>query len=388
MINQGTIAADTAPGRPGAVSADGPAQGRLPLAPAASLLKHRARELARLRRTQPEVIASEHVGAHAVDLPKSGARQREALLTYAVEDRIAAPIDSVRVAQGPGPAGPGGEVVALVCERALLNELAQSAPDASVLPEFLLIPRPAAEPGRVAWSVWREGERAVVRSSDGTGFAAPLPLLELLWAKAGRPDVLSLAMALPESYAARDLSDNPPPADPADLAFSFSRGRRAQGGALRIAGYAALLAAVAVLAQLAILANDTLALRDLVERSKLAAQTAAEQRLPGVVVTEDVDPLLARLAPRPQREARGDFLPLLDEVAGTLATSEIPLEFRRMSWGAEDGALVVLIQTRALDDLQAIQQVLESAGFTVRSGAANASDGGAEAELRIARRGT
>ena len=59
-----------------------------------------------------------------------------------------------------------------------------------------------------------------------------------------------------------------------------------------------------------------------------------------------------------------------------------------MSWGAEDGALVVLIQTRALDDLQAIQQVLESAGFTVRSGAANASDGGAEAELRIARRGT
>ena len=64
------------------------------------------------------------------------------------------------------------------------------------------------------------------------------------------------------------------------------------------------------------------------------------------------------------------------------------MEFRRLAWGAEDGTLVVLVQTRALDDLQRIQQTLEAAGFMVRSGAANASEGGAEAELRIERSGS
>ena len=388
MINQGTIAADAASGRPVAVSAEMPSGPPAGLAPSETLLAHRARELSRIRRGPPEVIAAEHIAAHPVHLPKAGARQRDALLTYSVEDHIAAPIDTVRVVQGPGPLSPEGEVVALVCDRRLLLRSAEARPNTPLLPEFLLIPRPVAEAGRSAWSVWREGERVVVRASDGTGFAAPLDLLKLIWEKAGRPEILSLAMALPDSFAARDLSGNPPPADPADLAFSFVRAGGAQGGALRTAVYALTLASVAALAQLAFLANDTLALDDLVEQSKLAAQTAAEERLPGVTVTENVAPLLARLAPGQQREARGTFLPLLNEVTQALSASETPMEFRRLAWGAEDGTLVVLVQTRALDDLQRIQQTLETAGFTVRSGAANASEGGAEAELRIERSGS
>ena len=46
------------------------------------------------------LVAAEQVGSFLVEVPRATARQRRTLLTFAVEDRIAAPIQSVQVGMG------------------------------------------------------------------------------------------------------------------------------------------------------------------------------------------------------------------------------------------------------------------------------------------------
>ncbi len=77
----------------------------------------------------------------------------------------------------------------------------------------------------------------------------------------------------------------------------------------------------------------------------------------------------------------------LDAVVEKAGEADQPLEFRRLSWGAEDGVLSILVQGTDLDDLQALEQALRASGLQVRSGAASAGDGAAEVEMRVSRGG-
>ena len=326
------------------------------------------------------LVAAEQVGSFLVEVPRATARQRRTLLTFAVEDRIAAPIQSVQVVQGPLDSADPGQLLAFVLSNDIMAEIAAAAPPH--LPEFLMIPRPSAEGGPV-WSVWREGTRAVVRTSDGTGFALRAPMLPLLWARAGNPKLYSLAEPLDEALPAEDLSAAPPPPDPRDLAFSFARPPAAGTGGVAEWRWAAMAAGAALLIHLGLTAFDTAALRRIAQDERIAAEAAIASVLPGVPLSGDVAPILARLTPAPSDAGRGPFLPLLNEVAGTLAQDPATVGFRRLSWGRRDNTLVVLMQSPGLEDLQRIEQDLESAGFAVRSGAATAGNGGAEVEMRI-----
>jgi general secretion pathway protein L len=326
------------------------------------------------------LVAAEQVGSFLVDVPRATARQRRALLTFAVEDRIAAPIQSVQVIQGPLENADPGQLLAFVLSQEIMTEIA--AAEAPYLPEFLMIPRPDAG-GGPAWSVWREGDRAVVRCSDGTGFALRTEMLPLFWSRSGHPKLYALAEPLGDALPAEDLSAAPPPPDPRDLAFSFARQRTTGAEGVAAWRWAAVAAGAALLIHLGLTAFDTAALKRIAQQERLAAEAAIANILPGVPLTGDVGPILARLTPAPSDEGRGPFLPLLNEVAGTLASDPASVGFRRLSWGRRDNSLVVLMQSPGLEDLQRIEQELETAGFAVRSGAATAGNGGAEVEMRI-----
>ncbi len=340
-------------------------------------------------RAAPHLIPSELVTALVVELPRAPARRRAAMLAFAVEERVGVPIEAVAVAEArlDDPEAPPGAHLALVISHAALATAAASAPGAAILPDFLALRRPEAPPGGAAWAVWREGGRAVVRRSDGTGFAVATDALPVLWARAGRPALLSLGAALPAGLPATDLSASPPGPDPLDLAFSFQSAAGSEGAraALRPLATAAGLAGVALALHLALAGADAAALGRIAAAERAAAEAALAPVLPDVALGPDVEAVLARLAPTAPEARRSDFLPLLSEASAALAGTGEGVGFRRLGWGSEDGTLSLLVQGATLDDLQAAEAALREAGLVVTSGAASAGDGGAEVEMRVAR---
>ena len=330
----------------------------------------------------PALVPAEQVSAFVVDLPKGGARQRAQLLTYAVEDRIGQPIEGVVVAQAPlAGAGPGQVLACVISHRTL----AATAAPSGLLPEFLLIHRPAAPAQGLAWAVWRDGVRAIVRVSDGTGFGAGIDMLPLLWRRAGCPVLTSLGAALPSGLAANDLSMAPPDPDPADLAFRFMQARTAAqtAGLRRPLAVAAVIVGLGLAAHLGLAVVDALALGRMASSAHDTAQAALDRVMPGVELTPDVAPVLARLAPAAPQAQQGTFLPLMAEVSDILAADGEGITFQRLGWRAEDDALSLVVIAAGLADLQALQQLLQSRGFAVQSGAATAGDGGATVDMTI-----
>ena len=325
-------------------------------------------------------VSAEHVSSFIVHVPRSNARQRQALITFAVEERIAAPLQSVQIIQGPLADASPGDHLAFVLSNDVMTQVTQE--DAPHLPEYLLIPRPPSDNGP-AWAVWKEGNRAVVRCSDGTGFAANVNMLPLLWQRAGRPSLRALGEPLGADLPAENLSATPPPPDPIDVAFSFAQPRKAAARGLAAWKWAAVAVVSALVLHMTIAALNLRALSQVAQTERRAAELAISDILPGMTLTQEVGPVLARLTPAQVVATESSFLPLLSDVSRVL--TDAPVGFRRMAWGASENTLVVLMQSPGLDDLQGIEQTLEASGFAVRSGAATAGDGGAEVEMRIAR---
>lgn len=375
----------------------------------------------------------------AVDLPVRGTRQRLQALPFALEERIAAGLERSHVALGPSLARKTahGDAIflAAVVSRAAMEAALHDAPDsAALIPEAMAIPVPGpelaqdpmAEPaagtagpdGRAAgeppviWAVWREGARAVVRTSDGTGFALRIDMLPAIWAAAAasmpalsggtaakgganiggatgsgaRPILLSYGEPLPPELPARDLSRSPPLPDREDLRFDLRQGvfapRSADWG--RVLRRVAVIAAAGVGLHLAIAYADLLALRDLADAERAQAQAASDTVLPGVSVGPDTGPLLARLVPPAPQPGGSDFLPLLSDVTTALAGGP-GVALRTLAWSGQDGQLVLQVQADGLDALQRVEAALSAAGFRIDSGVATANDGGAEVEIRLRR---
>lgn len=385
MTNQNISASDTALGSP--VRMPGDDDRSPPPYPSDTFARRAAKYAPMVRGAPPILIPAELVTSHIVTLPKSGARQKAALLTYAVEDRVAAQIDSVQVVQGPLRSETPGEALALIVARDVYADY--EARGVAVLPDIFLIPRPDPAPTGPAWSAWRDGDRVLVRASDGTGFGASVTLFAVLWDRAGRPPLTSLGDPLPDEISARDLSDAPPAPEPTDLAFSLVRSRRDRQNVRGLAVFVGSAVFAALILHVGLALADLYALNRIVERESNRAQAAIATPLPDVTLDRgNIDAILSRLAPVAVSQNGGAFLPLLSDVTLAMAGLPTPVSFRRLAWGAQEGSLVALIEGRGLDDLQQLQRLLEKEGFTVRSGAANANDGAAEVEMRISRRGS
>lgn len=332
------------------------------------------------------LLGSEHVGCHHVTLPKASARQQAAMLQFAIEDQIAAPLETVLIAKAPVKTKSKTDFLVFVVDHAQLNN---QPPDAAILPEFLLVPKPQRDH---TWAIWRDGPRAVIRKSDGGGFACQIEMLGLLWRKAGKPTLLSYAETLPEGLPCQDHATQPPKPDTADLGFRLDL--KKEGGDINIARIGGRLILASVLIALLALGGlwaDNWALHAQAERARAQAQATIAPLLPGITVTPEIGGLLARLTPQAPQSEQGPFLPLLADIASQFnAVSQennTSLRFRRLAWEAGENRLILLVEAPDLGALQRAEQRLQTNGFQVTTGAANARDGGAEVEMRIQRGG-
>lgn len=337
------------------------------------------RERVHARLPGASVLAAGAVALMPLDLPVRGRRQRLQAAPFALEDRLSMPLDRLHVALHPAHGGVAA--LAAIVDRHRMPSNAAGP----VLAETLAVPVPAAAPGDTAWAVWRSGDRAVVRVSDGSGFGCAADMLDPLWTLAGKPAVSRLADPLPETMGAADLSQAPPPPDAADLGFDLRQGAFASGGrhwpsTLRLA---ATVAGLGLAAHLALAVADRMALGRIARAEVAAAEARLEERLPGARLSLGLPALLDRLAPRAEAATGSAFLPLFSDTAQALLADAPPADVQRLTWDARTGILVLDVTAGSLEDLQAIERSLADRQLAVETGVATAEDGVARADLRI-----
>jgi general secretion pathway protein L len=267
------------------------------------------------------LVPAEQVRLLAVDLPLASAAKRLAALPFAVEDRIAEPLESVHLALGTGIA-PRRYLVGVVSHEVMAGwvEVAAAAGlgHAAMVPDALALPLPA-EGG---WAVDLAGDRALVRAADGTGFAVPAALLVPAWQSAGRPVVTSYGEPLPMEMAARPAGAaaerlaNRLLAPPLDLRQPPYGRTRPVSTVWRRLGW---IAAIGVAAHVAIGFSDTLMLRVIADRRAAETRALAAIAAPGAALGEDLAGSVTALLPTGGGSAAPDlFLPLLNRLSGAL----------------------------------------------------------------------
>ena len=263
------------------------------------------------------LVPSEAVRLLAVDLPLPTAAKRIAALPFAVEDRVAEPLDQVHLALGTELA-PRRYLVAVVAHATMAAwvEMADTAglAHAALVPDALALPRP--EEG---WTAELAGGRALVRASDGTGFAAPAALLPAAWEAAGRPPVLADGDPLPTPVEATPTALSPVAERLLLPALDLRQGlyARRRRPLPRIARRIATVLGVAIAAHIVIAAADGLMLRAIAERRAEETRVLLAQKAPGVPFGEDLRTTVADLIP-PAAGAPSAFGPGLARLGSAL----------------------------------------------------------------------
>ncbi|MHA6722507.1 type II secretion system protein GspL [Sphingomonas sp. RS2018] len=142
------------------------------------------------------LVPGEGVLLLAVDLPIANRAKRLAALPYAIEDRIAEPIEQVHIALG-AELSPRRYLVGVARHDRIAEWIARiedaGLDHAALVPDSLALPMPADG----EWAVDLGETRAVVRAGDGTGFAIPAAMLRTAWESAGRPRIIGYGAPLP-----------------------------------------------------------------------------------------------------------------------------------------------------------------------------------------------
>lgn len=289
------------------------------------------------------LVPGESVLLLAVDLPLPSRARRLAALPFAIEDRIADPIEAVHIAIGAEIA-PQRYLVAVV-RHAVMQGWVEAAElaglsHAAMVPDALALPLPEAG----EWCAEAADARVLVRSGDGSGFAMPASLIEQAWTAAGNPRVWHCGMnpipGLPSEahvapLAGGGLADRllDPPLDLRQGAYA--RRLRRGGGWLRRLGW---IAAAGIAAHGVIAAADTVMLRVIAERRADDTRAAVAQAAPGASLSGDLRTSVADLLP-PPGQAGGAFLPLIARTSAALAPLSSAITTRTMRF---EGAVLVL----------------------------------------------
>ncbi|MBX3593286.1 type II secretion system protein GspL [Sphingomonas sp.] len=327
------------------------------------------------------LVPGESVLLLAVDLPLASHARRLAALPFAIEDRIADPIESVHVALG-AQVGPKRYLAAVVSHARMREwvELAQAAglDHAAMVPDPLALPVPDAG----EWCAESAGGRVLVRSGDGAGFAVGAGLIGPVWESAGRPRVWTHGAApvgaLPQSpwpgagdgLATRLLN---PAIDLRQGAYARRSIRRS--GWLRRLGW---IAAAGAAAHIVIAAADTVMLRAIAERRAADLRATVAAAAPGANLSGDLDSAVMDLLPPPGSGAPGAFLPLLTRASQALAPLGAAGTARSMRF--DGGALILDLAPTAPDLAGQVRTALRQAGLT--GDVAAAPDGGVTVTVR------
>lgn len=277
------------------------------------------------------LVPAESVRLLVVDLPLSGAARRLAALPFAVEDRIAEPLDAVHLALGT-ELEPRRYLVAVVAHATMAAwvEAAEASGlgHAALVPDALALPRPEA-----GWIVEHAAGRALVRAADGTGFAVPAALLPAAWEAAGRPPVLAEGDPLPAPVVAEAAALAPVAERLLSPALDLRQGRyaRRRAGLPRFARRIAVVAGIAVAAHAVIAAADVLMLRAIADRRAEETKVLIAQKAPGVPFGEDLRGTVADLLPAAAAPPSG-FGPALGRTGAALAPLGTALVARSLAY--------------------------------------------------------
>jgi general secretion pathway protein L len=283
------------------------------------------------------LVPSEQVRLLAVDLPLASKAKRLEALPFAIEEAIAEPPESVHLALGMEVA-PKRYLVGVVRHDVMATwiEIAEEAGlgHAALVPDALALPRPA----EAEWAVNLAGDRATVRSGDGTGFACPAAMLLPAWEAAGRPGVLSHGAPLPAAMQAVESAASVAALserllEPAlDLRQgAYARRRTALPNVWRRLGWIVALGAAA---HVVIAAADTLMLQRIADRRAEETRAAFAAAAPGATPGADLAATVTDMLPASGSAAPDAFLPLLTRVSGALGPLAGGLTVRSMTFQA------------------------------------------------------
>ncbi len=300
------------------------------------------------------LVPAEAVLTLAVALPLPSRARRIAALPFAIEERIADRVESVHLALGEQI---GGSYLAGVVDPERMAAWVIAAEeaglgDAAIMPDALALPIPAA--GR--WTVLRDAAgRILVRTAEGTGFAAEERLFLPVWTAAGKPEcdeVSGFDLTLP---IVLDLRQG-----------LFARPRQGMSATAR---RVAIVAAAGLLAHGAIAAADTMVLRS------LAAQRGAEltgllnSAAPGRFTgtdPHDAATLAAELLPVGGSAAPGSLLPMMSRTSAALAPFGGTVTVRGLSFDEAGRQLSIDVDLADPGAAGGITRALRDAGLSGR----------------------
>jgi len=333
---------------------------------------------------------SEDVLTLAVDLPFATRAQRVAALPFALEDAVAEPLNTLHFALGTEVA-PRRHIAGVVRHARMQTWIALLAgadlDPAILMPDALALPLPPVG----AWVVNAEGERVLVRTDNGAGFALPLSALEGAWAAAGQPRLIQMGDALPATFAEAIEAEPARLEIPghADLALAPLDLRQGPYQATRATSASALrtlarVAGIGVIAHIGLLGLDTFLLHRMAEKKEAEARTALQAIAPATTPDEDVVAAADRIVPGTGSGVR-PFTRLLAQTSGALPGAGA-VAFNSATYAPGSLDLGVVVSDAAT--LDRAVEALKASGLTA-SGAPSGVDAavatnGLNATLKIA----
>lgn len=309
----------------------------------------------------------------AVALPRVAPALRARAAAFAVEDRIARPLDEVHVhVMGPAPE-PGTWLVAVIGRAALAVHAARHPAPLRLVPEVLALPLPP--PGCA--TVWAAADRAILRLTDGTGLAVPRAMLPVAHRLAGGPACVVAGGLLPEGLPVAQVPLPPPPA----LHGIDLRQAGQTGGLPARAGRFALLAGAVAVVHLALSGAGVAVLSGRVDRAE--AELRAALTASGRPAEGDLDTALARALAAPVAAPQDGFLALLAQVSAVIAATPGTPVLREAAYAADPGRLSLRVAADDIGTLQALQSGLTAAGLALRTEGSESGEAGAEMRLSV-----
>lgn len=326
------------------------------------------------------VVPAEHIVLYILDLPIRSVRQRHGALPFALEEQVGQSLEQTHFAICDTL--PDGRVLAAVVETAVMDRMIADAPDKIILPEQMLLAVPLKDAEAAVWSAVRQGDRILVRVSDGTGFVSEASAISDLWRLSGMPRIDSYAAALPGNIPWTDRSAESPrqikDLEKHDLRQGAYRPSLGLGRPLR---WLAATIAIALLAHLALAFADMRVLTVMAEGLRGDAAELLETRFPAFSVDDSPSLLQQQMIAQAQPQTGTSFLPLMNRVSQTWLRDGVGVQINQLSWS--DVALKLLIEAPDLEALQQAEASLSADGLSVTSGSATAEAGSARAELVV-----
>ena len=331
------------------------------------------------------LVPTENVLILVVDLPLLTRAKRIAALPFAVEDRVAEPIEELHVALGAEVA-PGRFLVGIVRHDVMrlwtLRLIEAELDRAMMVPDAVGLPVPGDE----SWSIDMAGTRAMVRRPDASGFALPVAHLEAAWRAAGAPSCIAYGDAPPPALdaASARIEAEPLAARLTVPALDLRQGpyARPRAAAHPLWKRIAMIAAIGASAHGAVAAADTIALANIANTREAEARALVAGVAPGMAVGDDLSTAVADLVPA-STAVPGTFLPLMARVSRALQSAGSPVSVRSLAFDGNAGTLVIDVQSADIAGLQRIGGAISATGLIAEAGAASVDEGQATGTFTV-----